>query len=87
VTVQYVDGSGHRGIAHVVMTLRGWPSLTRGTPIAVFVRDGTAVDEPDPVAPTLMLAALQAGILWLLVVLAMREFGFRSAPADRGPRR
>ena len=40
VTVQYLDGTGHRSTAQVVMTLSGWRSLNPGTAITVYVRDG-----------------------------------------------
>ena len=79
VTVQYIDGTGHRATAQVVMTLSGWPSLDAGTPIAVYVRDGRAVDEPDPLVPTVALAVLQGAIVWLVVVLAVHDLGRRRA--------
>jgi hypothetical protein len=69
------------------MTLSGWPSLNPGTAITVYVRDGHAVDEPDPLLPTLALAVVDAVIVWLVIVLVMRGFSVRSAPTVAGPSR
>jgi len=79
VTVRYLDGTGRLATAQVVMTLSGWPSLNPGTPITVYVRNGRAVDEPDPLLPTLALAVVQAVIVWLVVVLVKRGFSVSSA--------
>jgi len=87
VTVQYINGFGYPAIAQVVMTLSEWPSLDAGTPITVYVRDGRAVDEPDPLVATLPLALVHAAILWLLLLFAVREFDSRSALPRRHPRR
>jgi hypothetical protein len=87
VTVQYLDGTGHLATAQVVMTLSGWPSLNPGTPITVYMRNGRAVDEPDPLLPTLALAVVQAVIVWLVVVLVVRGFRVRPAPPGWEPRR
>jgi len=87
VTVQYVDGAGHQATAQVVMTVSGWPSLDPGTPITVYLRNGRAVDQHDPLLATIPLAVLQAVILWLLVVFAFREFGSRRPDVSRRPSR
>jgi len=87
VTVRYLDGTGHPATAQVVMTLSVWRSLDPGTPITVYVRDGHAVDEPDPLLPTLALAVVQALIVWLVVVLLVRGFRVRSTSSGREPRR
>jgi len=79
VTVRYLDGTGRLATAQVVMTLSGWSSLNPGTPITVYVRNGRAVDEPDPLLPTLALAVVQAVIVWLVVVLVKRGFSVSSA--------
>ena len=87
VTVQYLDGTGHRSSAQVVMTLSGWPSLNPGTAITVYVRDGHAVDEPDPLLPTLVWAVVEAVIVWFVIVVVLRVLRSRPEPPVGEPRR
>jgi hypothetical protein len=86
VTVRYVDGTGRQSTAQVVMTMTSWRSLNTGTPIMVYVRDGHAVDEPDPLLPTLGVAVLQAVILWTVLALAVRSLAQRAAQPDAASR-
>ncbi len=75
VTVNYLDGSGQLATADVVMTFSDWPSLDPGTPISVYVRDGRAVDEPEPLLQNLATALLQAVAVWLVVLLTVIGMG------------
>jgi hypothetical protein len=81
VKVEYVDGTGRRVTASVVMTLSGWSSLNAGTPITVYVRAGLPSDEPDPLVRTLALAVVEAVIVWMVVVFTL------TAPCARCPSR
>jgi len=83
VTVQYIDDAGHWATGQVVMTITDWPSLRTGTPITVYVRDGKAVDEPDPLPYAVALAAVQATIVWIVLLLVVRDYRATTSPRER----
>ena len=71
-TVRYTNAAGATVTTQVVIDLSSLQSQDPGASVELFVRDGQAVDEPQPRLASLLLRIVQALIIWAVLSVILR---------------